>query len=63
MLQLLYFLLKLNNAAESSIRETYLSLLNFNELSDNAFYGVSFNLAVISASNMLSIIQAYFTFL
>ena len=59
----IFYLLELDNAAVSNIRETFLSLLNIHDLSDNAYYGVSFDSTVISASNTLSIMQAYVTFL
>jgi hypothetical protein len=58
-----FYLLEINNVAVFSVRETFLSLLNVHDLSDNADYRVSLDSAVVSATNMLSVMQAYVTFL
>jgi hypothetical protein len=60
---IIFYLIELINAAVSTIRETFLSIFNIHDLNDNTYYGVMFDSAVINASNTLSRMQAYVTFL
>jgi hypothetical protein len=55
-------MIELTSAAVSTIRETFVNIFNNHGLNNNAYYGVSFDSAVI-ASNTLSRMQAYVTFL